>query len=231
MDLNHQILRPQSIAEALRWLAEELDSRFLSGDMSLLPAMKQGLSSSSHLINLAHLTELQGMRVEGARLDIGAATSHQAVAASPIVLSALPVLAGLIADPQVTLRDHLRLTGTHVNWDTTQCGCCTAHLSGRAVKSCAFLTVQAEGGTITTIEGLANGQDLHPMQRAFSQEHALQCGLCTPGMIMSAVEFLADNPHPDKQAVAHGLDGNLCGCAGYIDIVDAMARVAGEPLG
>ena len=126
------------------------------------------------------------------------------------------------------LRDRLRLTGTHVGCDTTQCGCCTVHLDGRAVKSCTLLAVQADGCAVTTIEGLAGGPALHPLQRAFSQEHALQCGFCTPGMIMASAALLAENPAPDAQAIAGGLEGNLCRCTGYVNIVDAVARVARE---
>lgn len=126
------------------------------------------------------------------------------------------------------LRDSLRLTGTHVGCDTTQCGCCTVHVDGYAVKSCTLLAVQADGCSVTTIEGLAAGPTLHPLQRAFSQEHALQCGFCTPGMIMAAAALLKEHPAPDAQAIAHGLEGNLCRCTGYVSIIDAVARVARE---
>lgn len=124
------------------------------------------------------------------------------------------------------LRGQLRLTGTHVGCDTTQCGCCTVHLDGRAVKSCTLLAVQADGCAVTTIEGLADGATLHPLQRAFSTEHALQCGFCTPGMIMACAAMLAENPRPDRAQVTHGLEGNLCRCTGYVNIVDAVMRVA-----
>jgi carbon-monoxide dehydrogenase small subunit len=124
------------------------------------------------------------------------------------------------------LRQRLRLTGAHVACDTTQCGCCTVHVDGRAVKSCTMLAVQADGRVITTIEGLADGDRLHPLQTAFSQQHALQCGFCTPGMIMAAAALLAEDPHPDARAIAHGLEGNLCRCTGYVNIVDAVACCA-----
>ncbi len=124
------------------------------------------------------------------------------------------------------LRQRLRLTGTHVACDTTQCGCCTVHVDGRAVKSCTMLAAQADGRAITTIEGLADGERLHPLQTAFSQQHALQCGFCTPGMIMAAVALLAEDPHPDTQAIVRGLAGNLCRCTGYVNIVDAVACCA-----
>ncbi len=124
------------------------------------------------------------------------------------------------------LRDRMRLTGTHIGCDTTQCGCCTVHLDGRAVKSCTMLAVQADGGTIVTIEGLAEGSRLHPMQLAFSQEHALQCGFCTPGMIMAATAYLAEHPQAGRAQITRALEGNLCRCTGYENIVDAVARVA-----
>jgi carbon-monoxide dehydrogenase small subunit len=124
------------------------------------------------------------------------------------------------------LREELGLTGTHVGCDTSSCGACTVHLDGEAVKSCTVLAVQADGGSVTTIEGL--GEDgLHPMQEAFRDRHALQCGYCTPGMIMAAVDLLARNPHPSEREVREGLEGNLCRCTGYQNIVDAVLSVAG----
>ncbi len=123
------------------------------------------------------------------------------------------------------IREQLQLTGTHVGCDTAQCGACTIHLDGRAIKSCSILAVQAEGASITTIEGLANG-DLHPMQKAFNECHALQCGFCTPGMVMSAVQLLQDNPNPSEQEIREGLEGNLCRCTGYHNIVRAIEQVA-----
>ncbi len=125
------------------------------------------------------------------------------------------------------LRDHLGLTGTNVGCDTSQCGACTVHLNGLAVKSCTVLAVQAEGASITTIEGLASNGQLHPMQQAFWDHHGLQCGFCTPGMIMSAVHFLEHNPSPTEAEVRHGLEGNLCRCTGYENIVKAVMAVAG----
>jgi carbon-monoxide dehydrogenase small subunit len=132
-------------------------------------------------------------------------------------------------DPRTLLvqliREHLRLTGTHVGCDTAQCGACTVHLDGRAVKACSILAVQAEGAAITTIEGLSTGE-LAPMQAAFRDCHALQCGFCTPGMVMSAVQLIRDNPKPTEAEIRQGLDGNLCRCTGYQNIVKAVQQVA-----
>ena len=121
------------------------------------------------------------------------------------------------------LRDQLGLTGTHVGCDTSQCGACVVHLDGRAVKSCTMLAVQADGAQVTTIEGLAgpDGQ-LHPMQEAFRDNHALQCGFCTPGMVMAAVDLVNRHPYPDEAEIRAGLDGNLCRCTGYHGIVAAV---------
>lgn len=124
------------------------------------------------------------------------------------------------------LRDQLNLTGTHVGCDTTQCGACTVHLDGRAVKSCNVLAVQAEGRRITTIEGLAANGAMHPLQTAFWEKHGLQCGFCTPGMIMTAADLLASNPDPDEAEIRHALEGNLCRCTGYQNIVDAVKAAA-----
>ena len=120
------------------------------------------------------------------------------------------------------LRDSLGLTGTHVGCDTSQCGACTVHLDGRPIKSCTILAVQATGGAITTIEGLAQGNELHPMQAAFRKHHGLQCGFCTPGMIMTAVALADGNSELDEASVRHGLEGNLCRCTGYQNIVAAV---------
>jgi carbon-monoxide dehydrogenase small subunit len=129
-------------------------------------------------------------------------------------------------DPRTLLvqfiREHLRLTGTHVGCDTAQCGACTVHLDGRAVKACSMLAVQAQGRAVTTIEGLAPDGTLHPMQAAFRECHGLQCGFCTPGMVMAAVQILADNPKADEQQIREGLDGNICRCTGYHNIVRAI---------
>ena len=124
------------------------------------------------------------------------------------------------------LRDVLGLTGTHVGCETTLCGACTIHLDGRAVKSCTVLAVQADGGRITTIEGLAENEKLHPMQEGFWEEHGLQCGYCTPGMIMSACQLLERNPDPSDEEIRHGLEGNLCRCTGYQHIVNAVKHAA-----
>ncbi len=132
------------------------------------------------------------------------------------------------------LRDHLRLTGTHVGCDTTQCGACTVALDGVAVKSCTVLAAQADGHEVTTIEGLTSqygadqvgGGALHPVQQAFQDEHALQCGYCTPGMVMAVRQLLADHPSPTEDEVRHALDGNICRCTGYQNIVAAALRAA-----
>jgi len=124
------------------------------------------------------------------------------------------------------LREQLGKTGTVVGCDTTNCGACTVHLDGRSVKSCSVLAVQADGHEVTTIEGLAANGELHPMQQAFHEAHALQCGYCTPGMIMQAVDLLKDNPDPSEQEVRDGLEGNLCRCTGYQNIVKAVRAAA-----
>ena len=126
------------------------------------------------------------------------------------------------------LREDLSLTGTHVGCDTSSCGACTVHLDGDAVKSCTVLAVQADGGSVQTIEGLANGGGLHPMQRAFHELHALQCGYCTPGMIMAAVDLLERNPSPSEAEIRAGLEGNLCRCTGYHNIVEAVKAAAAQ---
>jgi carbon-monoxide dehydrogenase small subunit len=124
------------------------------------------------------------------------------------------------------LRDRLGLTGTHVGCDTTNCGACTVHLNGEAVKSCTVLAVQADGAEVTTIEGLARDGELHPMQQAFWDKHGLQCGFCTPGMIMAATDLLQRNPNPTEEEVRHGLEGNLCRCTGYHNIVRAVMEAS-----
>ncbi len=124
------------------------------------------------------------------------------------------------------IRDALGLTGTNIGCDTSQCGACTIHMDGLAVKSCATLAVQADGSEITTIEGLANNGDLHPMQQAFWDNHGLQCGYCTPGMIMSAVKLVENNPKPTEAEIRHGLEGNLCRCTGYENIVRSIKAAA-----
>ncbi|HEY0364148.1 MAG TPA: (2Fe-2S)-binding protein [Solirubrobacteraceae bacterium] len=124
------------------------------------------------------------------------------------------------------LRDTLGLTGTHVGCDTTNCGACTVHLDGEAVKSCTVLAVQADGAEVKTIEGMADGAKLHPLQEAFWSDHGLQCGYCTPGMIMAAADLLQRNPDPTEEEVRHGLEGNLCRCTGYHNIVKAVLHAA-----
>ena len=126
------------------------------------------------------------------------------------------------------LREHLHLTGTHVGCDTSQCGACTVHIDGHSAKSCTLLAVQADGCQVTTIEGLAKDGQLHPLQEAFWEEHGLQCGYCTPGMIMSAVDLLRDNPTPSEQQIREGINGNFCRCTGYQHIVNAIQRAAGN---
>jgi carbon-monoxide dehydrogenase small subunit len=124
------------------------------------------------------------------------------------------------------LRDRLGLTGTHVGCDTTSCGSCTVHLDGESVKACNVLAVQADGRQVTTIEGLATNGTMHPMQQAFQENHGLQCGFCTPGMVMAAVSLLADHPNPSEDEIRHGLEGNLCRCTGYHNIVKAVQAAA-----
>ncbi|MDP9241062.1 MAG: (2Fe-2S)-binding protein [Actinomycetota bacterium] len=124
------------------------------------------------------------------------------------------------------LRDRLGLVGTPIGCDTSNCGSCTVHLDGVSVKSCSVLAVQADGAEVTTIQGIA-GDELHPMQQAFHEKHALQCGYCTPGMIMAAIDLLNDNPSPSDDEIRHGLEGNLCRCTGYQNIVRAVQQAAG----
>jgi carbon-monoxide dehydrogenase small subunit len=126
------------------------------------------------------------------------------------------------------LRQHLDLTGTHVGCDTSQCGACVVHVNGASVKSCTVLAVQAQGAEVTTIEGLAKNGELHPMQAAFREHHALQCGFCTPGMIMSAIDLLKRKPDPSEQEIREWLDGNLCRCTGYHNIVKAIRAAAAD---
>jgi aerobic carbon-monoxide dehydrogenase small subunit len=124
------------------------------------------------------------------------------------------------------LRERLGKTGTLVGCDTSNCGACTVHLNGQSVKSCSVLAVQADGAEVTTIEGIARDGTLHPMQEAFNEHHALQCGYCTPGMIMQAIDLLGDNPDPDEREVREGIEGNLCRCTGYQNIVRAVQSAA-----
>ena len=135
-------------------------------------------------------------------------------------------------DPRVLLvhflREQLRLTGTHIGCDTTQCGACTILLDGQAVKSCTVFAVQADGSEVTTIEGLATNGELHPMQQGFWEEHGLQCGFCTPGMIMAGVNLLNQNPKPTERQIREGISGNLCRCTGYQHIVNAIQYAANK---
>jgi aerobic carbon-monoxide dehydrogenase small subunit len=148
----------------------------------------------------------------------------------PVRLSVNGVEHQLEVEPRLllvhALRDNLGLTGTHVGCDTSNCGACTVHLDGRAVKSCTVLAVQADGAEVTTIEGMGTDEQLHPLQEAFWNDHGLQCGYCTPGMIMAAAGLLADNPNPTEDEVRHALEGNLCRCTGYHNIVRAILDAA-----
>ena len=124
------------------------------------------------------------------------------------------------------LREELGLTGTHIGCETSICGACTVHLDGRAVKSCTLFAVQVDGRSVSTVEGLAEGETLHPMQQGFWEEHGLQCGYCTPGMMMSAVQLIRDNPNPTEAEIRDALEGNLCRCTGYQQIVNAVQHAA-----
>jgi len=155
-------------------------------------------------------------------------------AAVPIRLTVNGVQYEAVVEPRTLLvyflREHLGLTGAHVGCDTSQCGACTIQLNGRAVKSCTILAVQANGTEITTVEGLAREGVLHPVQEGFHEKHGLQCGYCTPGMIMTAVSLLEANPNPTEEEIRHGLEGNLCRCTGYVNIVESI-RWAAEKMG
>ena len=124
------------------------------------------------------------------------------------------------------LREDLGLTGTHVGCDTSQCGCCAVMVDGRSVKSCTMLAVQADGCEVVTVEGLGTPENLHPIQRAFADCHGLQCGFCTPGMIMTTASLLAENPLPTDAQIEHALEGNLCRCTGYVNIVESVRQAA-----
>ena len=153
-------------------------------------------------------------------------------AATPINVTVNGKLHAARVEPRLLLIDFLRedlgLTGSHVGCDTSQCGACTVHLDGAAVKSCTVLAVQADGAAITTIEGLADGPALHPVQQAFQEQHGLQCGFCTPGRVMTAVHLLETNPDPGDDDIAHALEGNLCRCTGYVNIVKAIRWAAAQ---
>jgi aerobic carbon-monoxide dehydrogenase small subunit len=155
-------------------------------------------------------------------------------AAVPIRVTVNGVQHEAVVEPRTLLvyflREHLSLTGVHVGCDTSQCGACTIQLNGRAVKSCTILAAQANGTEITTVEGLAREGVLHPVQEGFREKHGLQCGYCTPGMIMTAVSLLETNPNPTEEEIRHALEGNLCRCTGYINIVESI-RWAAEKMG
>ena len=129
------------------------------------------------------------------------------------------------------LREDINLTGTHVGCDTSQCGACTVHVDGKAIKSCTMLAAQAEGTSVTTIEGLSDGINLHPLQQGFWEKHGLQCGFCTPGMILASYQLLQRYPHPTETEIRHQLDGNLCRCTGYHNIVKAVQYAAEKMAG
>jgi len=154
------------------------------------------------------------------------------VSTVPVRLNVNGVKHTLEVEPRLllvhALRDKLALTGTHVGCDTSNCGACTVHLNGEAVKSCTMLAVQADGEEVTTIEGLGTEDDLHPVQEAFWNNHGLQCGYCTPGMIMAGAALLAENPDPSETEVRHALEGNLCRCTGYHNIVKSILDAAGR---
>jgi aerobic carbon-monoxide dehydrogenase small subunit len=138
----------------------------------------------------------------------------------------------LVVEPRLLLvhclRDVLRLTGTHIGCETSHCGACTVHLDGKAIKSCSLFAVQADGREITTVEGLEQNGTLHPIQEGFWQEHGLQCGFCTPGMMMAATAFLKDHPHPSEDEIRVAISGNLCRCTGYMNIVKSIQYAAAK---
>ena len=150
--------------------------------------------------------------------------------AQPLAFNVNGVAHSLEVEPRrllvQVLREDLDLTGTHIGCDTTQCGSCTVLMDGRAVKSCAVLALQADGASVTTIEGMADGGTLHPLQTAFWEQHGLQCGFCTPGMIMAAADLLASNPDPSDAEIRHAIEGNYCRCTGYQNIVRAIREAA-----
>ncbi len=148
----------------------------------------------------------------------------------PVLITVNGVLHRYDVEPRMLLvhflRDELGLTGTNIGCDTSQCGACTVHMDGVSVKSCTVLAVQADGSSITTIEGLATNGDLHPLQQSFWDHHGLQCGFCTPGMIMAAAKLIENNPGISEEEIRRGLDGNFCRCTGYQNIVESVADVA-----
>jgi len=161
-------------------------------------------------------------------------TAEAEYAALPITVTVNGVKHEAEVEPRTLLvyflREQLGLTGTHVGCDTSQCGACTIHLNERAVKSCTIFAVQANGKTITTIEGLAHDDEFHPVQEGFREKHGLQCGYCTPGMIMTAADLLRTNANPSEEEIKHALEGNLCRCTGYVNIVESI-KWAAEKIG
>jgi carbon-monoxide dehydrogenase small subunit len=157
-------------------------------------------------------------------------TAEAEYAAAAISVTVNGVKHDAVIEPRTLLvyflREQLALTGTHVGCDTSQCGACTVHLNGRAVKSCTVLAVQANGAEVKTIEGLATGDHFHPVQEGFREKHGLQCGYCTPGMIMTAVHLLETNPNPSDDEIKNALEGNLCRCTGYVNIVESIKWAA-----
>ena len=157
-------------------------------------------------------------------------TAEAEYAAVPLKVAVNGVQRDAVVEPRTLLvyflREQLALTGTHVGCDTSQCGACTVLLNGRAVKSCTILAVQANGAEVKTIEGLANGENFHPVQEGFREKHGLQCGYCTPGMIMTAVHLLETNPNPSDEEIKHALEGNICRCTGYVNIVESIKWAA-----
>jgi len=161
-------------------------------------------------------------------------TAEAEYAAVPITVTVNGVKHEAVVEPRTLLvyflREQLGLTGTHVGCDTSQCGACTIHLDDRAVKSCTILAAQTNGKKITTIEGLAQDDDFHPVQQGFREKHGLQCGYCTPGMIMTAADLLRTNANPSEEEIKHALEGNLCRCTGYVNIVESV-KWAAEKIG
>jgi len=159
-------------------------------------------------------------------------TAEVQYAAIPISVMVNGVKQDAVVEPRrllvYFLREQLNLTGTHIGCDTSQCGACTVHLNGRAVKSCTVLAVQAHGAQVTTIEGLGSGDVFHPVQEGFREKHGLQCGYCTPGMIMTAVHLLETNPNPSDDEIKHALEGNLCRCTGYVNIIESIKWAANK---
>ena len=159
-------------------------------------------------------------------------TAEAEYAAVPINVTVNGVKHDAVVEPRTLLvyflREQLGLTGTHVGCDTSQCGACVVHVDGKSAKSCTMLAVQAQGAKVTTIEGLATNGTLHPMQEAFRDNHGLQCGFCTPGMVMSAIDLVQNNPKPNEHDVREWLEGNICRCTGYHNIVKAIGAAAKE---